>query len=293
MNILEAHNLACPVDGERLELRGKQLECKNGHVFDVARQGYVNLLLVQHKRSRQPGDSKEMVSARTEFLNSGLYEPVARELAEIVLTQIADAKEACLMDAGCGEGYYLGYIFDYLKDLPARCNLSLVGLDISKSAIVEAAKRNKQISWVVGTNRQPPVEPGSVDIITCVFGFQSFEGFETILKPGGKIVLVEPGPDHLKELREIIYTEVKKSDPPDLSGHEEAGYSMLDRQQLKFRTGAVNNEQIHNLLMMTPHFYRATKEGREAAGDVQSLDLTVDVVFRVLEKTAATTELDP
>jgi len=278
VNILKAHNLACPVDGEQLELHGKQLECKSGHVFDIARQGYVNLLLVQHKRSKQPGDSKEMVSARAEFLNSGLYEPVARKLAEIVFRQFADANETCLMDAGCGEGYYLNYIFDYLKDQQGRSSLSFIGLDISKPAIVEAAKRNKQISWVVGTNRQPPVEPESVDIVVCVFGFQSFEGFEKVLKTGGKIILVEPGPDHLKELREIIYPEVRKSDPPDLSGHEEAGYTMVDRQRLQFRTGAINNEQIHNLLIMTPHFYRATKEGREAAGDVQSLDLTVDIV---------------
>jgi len=95
---------------------------------------------------------------------------------------------------------------------------------------------------------------------------------------------VEPGPDHLKELREIIYAEVKKSDPPDLSCVEEMGFSMLDRQPLQFKTEVINNEQINNLLVMTPHFYRATKEGREAAGKLEKLALTVDVVFRILEK---------
>jgi 23S rRNA (guanine745-N1)-methyltransferase len=85
-------------------------------------------------------------------------------------------------------------------------------------------------------------------------------------------------------LREVIYTEVKKSDPADLSYLEVMGFTLVDSQPLKFSTGLINNEKLHNLLLMTPHFYRATKEGREAASNLQQLELTVDVVFRVLEK---------
>jgi 23S rRNA (guanine745-N1)-methyltransferase len=284
MNIVKAHNLACPIDGERLECREKQLVCENGHAFDIARQGYVNLLPVQHKRSKRPGDSKEMVSARAHFLNSGNYEPVANKLAEMVFAQITDDKETCLMDAGCGEGYYFDYVLNELKGKNAGNDLSFIGLDISKAAIAEAAKRNRQITWVVGTNRQPPVESASVDVVLCVFGFQSFEGFHKILKAGGRLILAEPGPDHLKELREIIYTEVRKTDPPDLSCLEETGLSLLDRQTLHIKAEVINNEQINNLLKMTPHFYRANKPGREAAAKVQELDVTVDVVFRTLEK---------
>jgi len=288
MNIIKAHNLACPIDGERLEFDEKQLVCENGHAFDIARQGYVNLLPVQHKRSKQPGDSKEMVVARTQFLNSDVYEPIANKLAEITFAQMTDNpvsnKEICLMDAGCGEGYYFDYLFNYLKGKEGGSDLAFIGLDISKPAIMESAKRNKQISWIVGTNRQPPVADVSVDIILCVFGFQSFEGFHKILKSSGKVILIEPGPDHLKELREIIYTEVKRTDPPDLLQAEEMGFSMQETQSLQFKTGAINNEQINNLLLMTPHFYRANKEGREQAANLQTLDLTVDVVFRVLVK---------
>jgi 23S rRNA (guanine745-N1)-methyltransferase len=225
-----------------------------------------------------------MVSARAHFLNSANYEPVANKLAEIVFAQIADDKETCLMDAGCGEGYYFDYVLNELKGKNAGNDLCFIGLDISKAAIAEAAKRNKQVTWVVGTNRQPPVESASVDVILCVFGFQSFGGFHKTLKAGGRVILVEPGPDHLKELREIIYTEVRKTDPPDLSYLEERGLSLLDRQALQFKTGVINNQQINNLLIMTPHFFRATKRGREAAANVQELDVTVDVVFRTLEK---------
>jgi 23S rRNA (guanine745-N1)-methyltransferase len=284
MNIIAAHNLLCPVDGERLEWAEKQLVCEKGHVFDIARQGYINLLPVQHKRSKRPGDSKAMVSARTQFLNSGHYERVADKLAEISFAQIAEDKEICFMDAGCGEGYYFDYVLNDLKGKNACNDLSFIGLDISKAAIAQAARRNKQITWVVGTNRQPPVESASVDIVLCVFGFQSFDGFHKVLKAGGKVILVEPGPEHLKELREIIYAEVKKAEPPDLSYLEEMGFSILDRQPLQFRTGIINSGQINNLLTMTPHFFRATKAGREAAAKVQKLDVTVDVIFRTLEK---------
>lgn len=291
MNIFKAQNLVCPIDGLQLQINEKQLVCENGHAFDIARQGYVNLLPVQQKRSKQPGDSKEMVIARTQFLDSGVYLPIAEKLADITFALISknepdtSDQPTCVMDAGCGEGYYLNSMFNDAKDKNETLALSFIGLDISKPAILESAKRNKQITWIVGTNKQPPVCAESVDVILCVFGFQSFDGFYKVLKPGGKVVLVEPGPDHLQELREIIYSDVKKSDPSDLSHLEEKGFSMIDSQSLQFKTDFINNQQINHLLLMTPHFYRAKQEGREAARKLQTLDLTVDVVFRVLQKT--------
>lgn len=284
MKTIKADNLACPLDGEKLVVHEKQLVCGNGHSFDLARQGYVNLLPVQHKRSKQPGDSKEMVVARALFLSSGVYEPIANKLAEISLSYINDVSRTCFMDAGCGEGYYFDYIYNYLHNIDAVSELSFIGLDISKHAIIDAAKRNNNITWVVGTNRQPPVCDVSVDIILCVFGFHSFEGFNKILKSRGRVVLVEAGVEHLKELREIIYTDVKKTDPPDLSAAEELGFSLVDTQELKFKTGVINNQAINQLLLMTPHFFRANKEGQEAAMKLQELDLTIDIVFRTLEK---------
>lgn len=284
MNIIKAENLACPVDGGRLALHETRWTCAKGHAFDVARQGYVNLLPVQHKRTKQPGDSKEMVTARRQFLNAGIYEPVARRLAGIILAQMAGREGVCIMDAGCGEGYYIDHVFNDLREQDAPGAVSFMGMDISKAAIAAAASRNREITWVVGTNRLPPVEAASVDIIFCVFGFHSFEGFQKIVKPGGKVILVEPGPDHLQELREIIYREVKRTGPPDLSCAEKSGFSLIDTVPLQFTTGLVNHARIHDLLLMTPHFYRATKQGREAAEKLQELDLTVDVVFRTLEE---------
>lgn len=284
MNFIKAHNLACPIDGAQLNSHAKQLVCENGHVFDIARQGYVNLLPVQHKRTKHPGDSKAMVLARTQFLNSGVYQPIATMLTELVYSQMTGDTEACFLDAGCGEGYYFDNLFNFLRDKKDDINLSFIGLDISKDAIVQATKRNRQITWVVGTNRQPPVKDESVDIILSLFGFLSVEGFKKILKPGGKIILADPGYEHLKELREIIYPEVKKQDHTDFPQVEIAGFSLIKNETLQFKTLISSNEQINHLLVMTPHFYRASKSGREIACALPELSITVDVTFRVFEK---------
>ncbi len=284
MNIIKAHNLACPIDGKKLEQTDKQFVCESGHSFDIARQGYVNLLPVQHKRSKQPGDSKAMVLARTHFLNTGIYEPVANKLAEIVSAHIINDNDYCLLDAGCGEGYYFDFLLQQFRQQPGENDLSFIGLDISKDAIVQANKRNKLTSWVVGTNRQPPVEAGSVDIILCLFGFFCEEGFYNILKPGGKIIMVDPGMDHLKQLREIIYPEVKKPEPSDASQINEQKFSLLSSDALQFEAHISGNEQVNHLLLMTPHFYRASKAGRQAAAELDKLDLSIDVVFKVLQK---------
>ncbi len=284
MKIITADNLSCPIDGERLISQQRQLVCGNGHSFDLARQGYVNLLPVQHKRTRHPGDSKEMVLARSRFLNSGIYAAIADKLALLSYSYLEGRATSCVLDAGCGEGYYLDSVLNYLKNKNDAADVSFIGLDISKQAIVEAAKRNKQISWLVGTNRQPPVASDSIDIIVCVFGFQSFEGFNKILKPGGKVILVEPGPDHLIELREIIYSTVKRTPIQDPGEFEALGFLLLESQPLQLKTGRINNKMINDLLLMTPHFYRASNEGRQAAMQLQTLELSMDVVFRVFEK---------
>ena len=283
---MKAKNLACPIDGECLALEEKQLRCVNGHSFDLARQGYVNLLPVQHKRSKHPGDSKEMVVARQRFLDTGVYAPVADLLSDLLHKAIATIDQPSCLDAGCGEGYYLAHALNELRAKKAGDGLNLIGLDISKEAIIGAAKRNKDISWVVGTNRQPPLLPASIDIILCVFGFHSFQGFNKILPLGGKLILVEPGPDHLQELRQVTYAQLNKTELTKLDDAFAIGFKQVGEQVLRFSTPPLAKETLKDLLLMTPHFFRATQQGREAAAQLDNVSLTVDVVFRSLEKTA-------
>jgi len=112
MTVSPFEALACPLDGSPLQKHDKNWSCAAGHTFDIARQGYVHLLPVQNKRSRDPGDNKEMVAARQRFLNAGYYQPVAEALSSAVFPKdISEASISCL-DAGCGEGYYLRYLAD-------------------------------------------------------------------------------------------------------------------------------------------------------------------------------------
>ncbi len=288
MNIIKSQKLACPIDGKSLEQADRQFVCENGHTYDIARQGYVNLLPVQYKRSKQPGDSKAMVIARSLFLETGIYRAIATKLNDTVWAQIINHKDVCILDAGCGEGYYLNALVDFLRqktnanDTPNK--VSFVGLDISKDAIIQSAKRNKQISWVVGSNRQPPILAESIDIILCMFGFLNSEGFNKILKPGGTIILVDPGPEHLKELRKIIYPEVNKTEPTDAAPADIAGFTLLQSETIQFKEKIDSNEHINHLLVMTPHFYRASKQGREVACNLKELEITIDVIFKVLGK---------
>ena len=283
MNITKANNLSCPIDGEKLEQSGKQLVCQSGHSFDIAKQGYIHLLPVQDKRSKQPGDSKAMVVARKEFLDSGFYKPVAEKLVSTV-TGLLQGDAACILDAGCGEGYYLNTVLNSLRQIDSISSLSLIGVDISKDAVIQSSKRSKEISWIVGTNRKLPVEDASVDIILCLFGFVCVDAFLQVLKPGGKLILVDPGLGHLKELREIIYPQVKNANQSDQSETELPGFVRLSKESLQFKEKIRGNDLIKNLLIMTPHFYRASQQGREVACNLTELDLSVDVIFRVFEK---------
>jgi len=284
MKIIKAQNMACPICGSGFLADDKHFTCEQGHAFDIARQGYVNLLPVQHKRSKAPGDSKEMVVARTEFLNTGLYEPIAKKITELISETIEEGETIHLLDAGCGEGYYLDYIYTELPVIDKKSSISFTGLDISKPAIIASAKRNKDITWIVGTNRQPPLIEESVDIILCVFGFQSFEGFSRILKAGGKVLLVEAGPNHLIELKKLIYIDEKGVRDKVDSEYVKNEFSRVGVCSLQFTTGALNNEQINQILSMTPHLFRATRDGKESVNRLQELSLTADVVFTVFEK---------
>jgi len=282
MNITPANNLACPIDRLALIKKDHCYQCASGHSYDIAKQGYINLLPVQHKKSKDPGDSKAMVQARTNFLNAGFYHPVADNLSEIILNNLGNNENLCVLDAGCGEGYYLNKLINAAKSLNDDRNIAFAGIDISKPAIVTASKRTHLANWVVGTNSQPPFLSQSVDLIFCVFGFHSFSGFKTILKPGGKVILVEPGNRHLQELREIIYSEpsADKSESKSVSDND---YTLVDTQTLEFKINLNSNQQILDLLTMTPHLFRASSEGKASIETMDSLCLTTDIMLSVFE----------
>jgi 23S rRNA (guanine745-N1)-methyltransferase len=273
--------LACPLDGLQLKLQGNMLKCPQGHSYDIARQGYVNLLPVQQKKSRDPGDSKEMVAARGRHLDNGFFEPVAYRLDELSLSFLGSGSSVTCVDAACGDGYYLDHFHQRLQQGNEAVKVSLTGLDISKWAIMAAAKRNRHITWVVGNSQHAPVMTHSVDMLWSVFGFSHLQGFRKMLNDTGRLVLVDAGPDHLIELREIIYPELRKTAACGSADVLGAGFRQIDAQSLSYRTLPLSRQQLADLLLMTPHLYRASHAGKQAVSRIDKLSLTVDVRYRV------------
>lgn len=268
--------LICPLDSHVLSVVDDVLKCSNGHCFDIAKQGYVNLLPVQNKRSSDPGDSKEMVSARQSFLRAGYYESISFNLLRI-LRQLNVDNTYVVLDAGCGEGYYLAKIQHEFSNL-------CIGLDISKWAVLAAAKHFKTCSWLVASNRDIPLLATSIDLIVCMFGFPCFDVFSKVLKAQGIVVLIDPLDDHLVELREVLYPQVTKHGLSNIDHALECGFELGETFEYRDTISVKSGLDIQNLLKMTPHLYKATFEGKQKALELSSIKLTLHYAVRVLQK---------
>ena len=264
--------LLCPICGEELNLTGKQYVCSRNHSFDVARQGYVNLLTVQQKHSLNPGDTREQVLSRREFLEAGFYAPIAEAL-------IAEAKAlgitGQILDVGCGEGYYSSRLADALE-------APLTGLDISKEAVRCAAAKYKGKQWLCATAAHIPVEEGSVSLLTSLFALTLPQEFARVLQEGGYYFQVLAAEDHLLGLKGIIYDQLnfkEKNTVPELPG-----FALRKSVPIRF-SFTVEGQQIQNLFSMTPHVFRIGKDGAERLRKTETLTDTASCVLNIYQRT--------
>ena len=284
MKIIPFHALACPLDGAPLRNGGAAWRCPAGHSFDIATQGYTNLLPVQNKRSRDPGDRKEMVAARRRFLESGAYQPIAAAVNQAVLADLPPSRTVSCLDAGCGEGYYLRRLADSAAQNDNPQALALLGLDISKWAVLAAAKQDKRSGWVVGSNANLPVRPSTLDRVLCMFGFPVYAEFARVLREGGELLQVDAGADHLRELREIIYPALKEERAAATTVPE--GFTLKSSAPVRYPLDLIGQAQIADLLAMTPHLYRASPSGRSKAAALTAITVTVDVRLNCFRRKA-------
>ena len=265
--------LVCPICTKPLKRDDKRFVCEKNHSFDIARQGYVNLLPVQNKHSLNPGDTKDMLIARRSFLDSNKYMPVCSSVIDAV-KKYSKAEEPVVLDVGCGEGYYTSLI-------KQSCGGTYAGIDISKDGVKMACSRDRNILWLVATASSLPFESGSADVITAMFSLMQPEEYARVLEDGGCVIEVTAGNDHLRELKEIIYDEVFEQHK-----HPSPCTELFDEVECtehRFRI-RLDNTQLCQLLKMTPHFWRIHKERREMLEKTESLELTVHYWLRAAVK---------
>ena len=260
--------LICPICACALTRSEREYRCENRHSFDIARQGYVNLLTVQQKKSLHPGDTREQVLSRRAFLDAGFYEPIARTLCDTAKELGAAGP---VLDVGCGEGYYSSRLAQAL-------NAELTGLDISKEAVRCAAGKYKNALWLCGTAAHLPAADNSAGILTSLFALTMPEEFRRVLKPDGFYFQVLAAEDHLMGLKSIIYPQLihkEKNTVPELPGFE-----LIQSVPIRFDF-TVEGGQVRNLLSMTPHVYRISKEGARRLEATQKLCDTASCVLNV------------
>ena len=262
--------LICPICKTALKRMDRCYCCENHHSFDIARQGYVNLLTVQQKHSLLPGDTREQVLARRAFLEAGYYAPIADAL-------IRTAKEygigGNLLDIGCGEGYYCTSLADSL-------GLNLTGLDISKEAVRCASAKYKGPLWICDTAAHIPVKDHSADLLTSLFALTLPEEFLRVLKKDGYFFQVLAAQDHLMGLKSIIYDELilkEKDSQPELPG-----FQRIRSVPIRF-SFSLHGEQIRNLFSMTPHVFRISREGAQRLRNTRDLQDTASCILNVYQ----------
>lgn len=261
-------NYICPVCSELLTKEEKRYRCINNHSYDIARQGYVNLLVVQQKHSLNPGDTRQQVLARREFLSSGAYAPIVEALITAAKKHKASGP---ILDVGCGEGYYS-------TQLAAAMDAELTGIDISKEAVRCAAGKYKDADWLCATASHLPLENQSVGTVTSLFALTMEKEFHRVLKPNGLYFQVLAAEDHLLGLKKIIYPELKAKEK-DVNPVLE-GFELMESNPIRFQF-TVEGNMVQNLLSMTPHAHRISKDGAQRLADTQKLTDTASCVLNI------------
>ena len=189
--------LKCPVCGSRLHKTEKTLKCPAGHSYDIAKQGYVNLLMSNRSSSRRHGDDKAMALARTAFLDKGYYAC----LRDAICTYAVDntSGDVDMLDAGCGEGWYTLAVKNAVEADGRLCRVC--GVDISRDALIRASKRSIGGDLVAASVNSLPVADGSCDLIINVFAPNDDSEFARVSRPGGILIRAVPTEDHLMGLK--------------------------------------------------------------------------------------------
>lgn len=261
----------CPICGGALGREERRYVCPNGHSYDRAREGYVHLLPANRKHAKEPGDDKGMTAARHRFLASGSYAPLRRALCTLALSHLGP--EGVVLDSGCGEGYYTQGVWEELTG--AGKNIRLAGIDLSKPSVRLAARRLPEGEFAVASAYHLPLGAETVDLLLNCFSPLALEEFRRVLRPGGVFLYVVPGPEHLWELKQVLYDTPYRNREEQIP-YDGFAYETVVPVSCKM---AVAGDQLRDLFQMTPYYWKTPKEGAARLEELDGLDITAD--FRV------------
>lgn len=267
----------CPLCHQALTLSGRSYRCENSHSFDLAKEGYVNLMPVQHKRSKDPGDNKEMMQARRRFLEKDYYQSMKQKVAQLC-AQYTKGDNPQLLDIGCGEGYYTTEIAAQL--LTQSPNAQTYGLDISKVAIRYAAKRYGNCAFSVASSHRLPFADSSLDTVVRIYAPCKADELARVIKPEGVVITVTPAARHLYQLREAIYSEVRLHDE---TAEAMPGFALEQEIKLNYMMPLAQGDG-YDLLQMTPFAWKASDTLRAELQSATLYQCEADFMLRIYRK---------
>lgn len=268
----------CPLCARPLERLDRAYRCGAGHSFDIAREGYVHLLPPNQKHSALPGDDREMVLTRRDFLSKQYYRPLLNTICNHLLALPGQAP--VILDAGCGEGWYTAGVWEALR--AAGKSPRVAGTDISKLALRTAGRRRGEIEFAVASSYRLPVADSRADALLNCFSPLALEEFRRVLRPGGRFLYVVPGPMHLWEMKEVLY------DRPYPNEEKETPYDGFAYREIVPVDETIrleNREDIQNLFRMTPYAWKTPKSGAERLAALERLETRISFRVHVFEKT--------
>lgn len=260
----------CPVCFLPLVRHSTSYICTNAHSYDVAKQGYVNLVLANQKNSKDPGDNVEMVKSRQRFLSAGYY----AQLADLIAGEVAEASS--YLDIGCGEGYYLERVLQKTRCMAA-------GIDVSKHAVRLAAQRRMVASLAVANAFALPFFDATFEAACSVFAPMDTNETARVVNPGGKVILVGPGPSHLDSLAALIYKTVI----PHRGNYQKMlvddRFSLEKQQDLRL-SASLRHPELDDLLAMTPYGWQVDEEQKMLLQSLQNLDTTFHFIVQTYRR---------
>ncbi len=289
--------IVCPVCGARLEKNGGSLYCRGArpHTYDIASEGYVNLLPPGKKNNAKTGDRRDLIRSRTRFLETGKYDRISDAVVSLIVNHVSrDGTDGlALADLGCGEGYHTCRIAEGLRSSGVRPEA--VGLDASKHGAAAGAKRAAKagfssldlneggpfLCFFAGNIFRPPVADSALDCAISMFAPVAGAEAARIIRPGGALVVTGSGPDHLIEMRRMIYDDVRVR---EREAREIDGFRIAAEERLTYRIDLEDSEKISDLFGMTPFACRVPESVGERVTSLDGMTVTVDAVNTVYER---------